>query len=404
MVVLNYSNVPTDQLAKLINDKLDDNYDVITEDVYTAFPEKKDYDYANPSSDPRGNAGVLRQASRDLRTEATRLLEKELKQFKSKAASTAEEKLSLRTYFPTAEEAENAAYEKAPPGTAEFKRFFGGSTVKEEGRPQVMYHGSTDIFDSFNESKPIFVTPNAVFAEDFAESRAKDLGRDPKDLKVYPLWVRAETPFDYENAEHVAQVIDKIIAEQNLKTNDSVVRLKQSTPKVSTFRKEVAGGLWSVIEDPVFQDALKTLGFDSFNVQEGGNKNLAVFTANQVKSVTGNIGEFGDNKSIKYSLKNSAFHSGDLGYGGDTTLGRIDGSRSTGHFGTGVYFVSGVDKLGLDNRFSGRSDRPVHQVDLSPYKLAEPLTNYHAELLHDGLRIVNGLVGNRNGSREEIEE
>jgi len=303
MVVLNYSNVPTDQLAKLINDKLEDNYDVITEDVYTSFPEKKDYDYANPSSDPRGNAGVLRQAGRDLRTEATRLLEKELKQFKPEASASAEEKLSLRTYFPTAEEAENAAYEKAPPATAEFKRFFGGSTVKEEGRPQVMYHGSTDIFDSFNESKPIFVTPNAVFAEDFAESRAKDLGRDPKDLKVYPLWVRAETPFDYENAEHVAQVIDKIIAEQNLKTNDSVVRLKQSTPKVSTFRKEVAGGLWSVIEDPVFQDALKTLGFDSFNVKEGGNKNLAVFTANQVKSVTGNIGDFGENKNIKYSLK-----------------------------------------------------------------------------------------------------
>jgi hypothetical protein len=302
MVVLNYSNVPTDQLAKLINDKLNDNYDVITEDVYTAFPEKKDYDYANPSSDPRGNAGVLRQAGRDIRAEATRLLEKELKQFKPEAPAE-EGKYSLKTYFPTAEEAEKAAYEKAPPGTAEFKRFFGGSTVKEEGRPQVMYHGSTDIFESFNESKPIFVTPDAVFAEEFAEGRAKDLGRDSKDLKVYPLWVRAETPFDYENADHVAQVADKIIADQKLKTNDSVVRLKQSSPKVSTFRKEIADGLWSVIEDPVFQDALKTLGFDSFNVQEGGNKNLAVFTANQVKSVTGNIGDFGDNKNIKYSLK-----------------------------------------------------------------------------------------------------
>jgi hypothetical protein len=214
-----------------------------------------------------------------------------------------EEKYSLRTYFPTAEEAENAAYEKAPPSTAEFKRFFGGSTVKEEGRPQVMYHGSTDIFDSFNESKPIFVTPDAVFAEEFAESRAKDLGRDPKDLKVYPLWVRAETPFDYENTDHVAQVADKIIADQKLAKPDSVVRLKKSSPKVEQFRKEISDGLWTVIEDPVFQDTLKTLGFDSFNVKEGGNKNLAVFAANQVKSVSGNIGDFGDNKSIKFSLK-----------------------------------------------------------------------------------------------------
>jgi hypothetical protein len=300
MVVLNYSNVSTDKLASLINEKLNDRYEVITENVYTAFPEKKDYDYANPSSDPKGNAGVLRQAGRDLRAEATRLLQKELRGIKPEARP--EEKLSLKTYFPTAEEAEAAAYEKAPPSTAAFKRFFGASKVMEEGRPQVMYHGSPDIFETFNENKPIFVTPNPSFAEDFGRDRSKDLGRDPDEAKVYPLWVRAETPFDYENPEHVQMVANKIITDQKLAGPNSTVRLKQSTPKVDLFRKEVSSGLWSVIEDPVFQDALKELGFDSFNVQEGGNKNLAVFNANQVKSVTGNIGEFGENKNIKYSL------------------------------------------------------------------------------------------------------
>jgi hypothetical protein len=44
MVVLNYSNVSTDKLSSLINKKLNDKYEVITENVYTAFPEKKDYD------------------------------------------------------------------------------------------------------------------------------------------------------------------------------------------------------------------------------------------------------------------------------------------------------------------------------------------------------------------------
>jgi hypothetical protein len=211
-------------------------------------------------------------------------------------------KFSLRTYFPTAEEAEAAAYEKAPPSTAAFKRFFGASKVMEEGRPQVMFHGSPDIFETFNDSKPIFVTPDPSFAEEFGRDRSKDLGRDPDEAKVYPLWVRAETPFDYENPEHVQMVAGKIIADQKLAGPNSTVRLKQSSPTVSTFQDEVADGLWSVIEDPVFQAALKELGFDSFNVQEGGNKNLAVFNANQVKSVTGNIGEFGENKNIKYSL------------------------------------------------------------------------------------------------------
>jgi hypothetical protein len=75
MVVSNYSDVQTDQLAKLIDSKLDEKYKLIVEDFYTSFPEKGDYNYANPSSDPRGNAGVLRQASLDFRAKATKLLE-----------------------------------------------------------------------------------------------------------------------------------------------------------------------------------------------------------------------------------------------------------------------------------------------------------------------------------------
>jgi hypothetical protein len=214
------------------------------------------------------------------------------------------EKLSLKTFFPTAEEAEAAAYEKAPPSTAAFKRFFGASRVMEEGRAQVMYHGSPDIFESFYENKPIFVTPDPSFAEEFARDRAKDLGRDPDEAKVYPLWVRAETPFDYENPEHVQLVANKIIADQKLASPSSAVRLKKSQSTVAKFQEEMADGLWSVIEDPVVQDALKTLGFDSFNVKEGGSKNLAVFTANQVKSITGNIGDFSlETKDMRYSLK-----------------------------------------------------------------------------------------------------
>jgi hypothetical protein len=79
MLVLNYSNVETQELAKLIDAKLGGDYNVVTDTVYTSFPEKKDYDYASPTSDPRGNAGVLRQQSRNLRNQATQLLQKELR-------------------------------------------------------------------------------------------------------------------------------------------------------------------------------------------------------------------------------------------------------------------------------------------------------------------------------------
>ena len=213
------------------------------------------------------------------------------------------EKLSLRTFFPSAEEAENAAYKKAPPQTREFKLFYGASTLMEEGRPQVMYHGSDTDISTFYENKPIFVTPDANFAEQFAEDRAKDNGRSASEARVYPLWVRAETPFDYENSEHVEQVMQRLIANQGATKFDSKLRLNQSTGAVNKVREEMRNGLWSVIEDKTVQDVIKQLGFDSFNVMEGGNKNLAVYSAAQVKSVTGNIGEFGrDVKDMRFSL------------------------------------------------------------------------------------------------------
>ena len=220
-------------------------------------------------------------------------------------------KFSLRTSFSSAKEAEDAAYDQAPPSTKEFKLFFGGSQITEEGRPQVMYHGSASEFTTFLENKPIFISPDSNFAEQFAEDRAKDEGKSTEEMRVYPLWVRAETPFDYENGDHATMVADKIISDQKLTQDSSSVRLGKSSPTVKNFRKEIAGGLWSMIEDPVVQSALKSLGFDSFYVQEQGNKNLAVFGADQVKSITGNIGDFSrESKDMRFSLKKVRYSDG----------------------------------------------------------------------------------------------
>ena len=212
---------------------------------------------------------------------------------------------SLRTFFPTAEAAENAAYKKAPPGTAEFKRFFGGSKVKEEGRPQVMYHASTNVFDEFRENKPIFISPDPKWAEQFGKARA--VTEEKKDVMVYPLWVRAETPFDFDNYDHASQLVDRL--QKDSTTKDGRIELRHSelmgtkTVTPEDYLKKLRQGDWTYIENDSAQEALKALGFDSFYVKEDGAKNLAVFNANQVKSVTGNIGDFSENKSIKFSLK-----------------------------------------------------------------------------------------------------
>jgi len=87
--------------------------------------------------------------------------------------------------------------------------------------------------------------------------------------------------------------------------------------------------------------------------------------------------------------KNAGYHAGDLGYGKDTTLGKMAGGRSTGHFGTGVYFVGSPDNIPAMTR----GDRPVNTVDLAKYNLAKPRSPVAAGDLHEGLKAVNSLVG-----------
>lgn len=84
---------------------------------------------------------------------------------------------------------------------------------------------------------------------------------------------------------------------------------------------------------------------------------------------------------------NNAYHGGDLGYGTDTVLGRMSG-RSTGHFGTGVYFVGNPQKL----KTVIRGERPTEKVSFDGFNLATPRNNDNAKLLHDGLKQVNELV------------
>lgn len=65
MTVLNYSNLDTSDLA------FDSKYDVTSGEVFAAFPEKQDYNYDDPKSDPRGVRGAIRRRARDLRSQAS---------------------------------------------------------------------------------------------------------------------------------------------------------------------------------------------------------------------------------------------------------------------------------------------------------------------------------------------
>lgn len=105
--------------------------------------------------------------------------------------------------------------------------------------------------------------------------------------------------------------------------------------------------------------------------------------------------------NVKKSEKETdAVHFGDLNVGWDTTRINMSGGRSTGHFGTGVYFVSKdvADKTlaNKDHRLNIHGKRPYHYMDLSGLNLYKATTSNRAYTLHEFLKTISWLVHTGN--------
>ena len=231
-------------------------------------------------------------------------------------------------------------------GSEKFKQWFKDSKITEDGRPKVMYHGTSRDIESFRpkQANAIFLTDSPKFAEAFSldsyawlarhvdewatpeikaqvEKKAQDLIRQdykgktraeilaqlknrkgegldyltrayqelvPVGPNLIPVYVSAQNPFDFDNPEHVSKVVKKIKEADKGYSADGL-------------KRGISAGLWSVIEKPHTQKAIRALGFDGFYVSEGGQKNLAVYEPSQVKSVF-NIGDFSiDDRRLSFA-------------------------------------------------------------------------------------------------------
>ena len=124
------------------------------------------------------------------------------------------------------------------------------------------------------------------------------LDLSPTRMSIMPLYARAETPFEFQNPEHVEQVMQWV-------ANNTEYPQDFPDKWLSGLKGRISQGLWQAIEDKRVQQAIRTLGFDAFTVREGRNspKNYAVYQPEQVKSVTGNIDGYGrEIKDIRFSL------------------------------------------------------------------------------------------------------
>lgn len=176
-----------------------------------------------------------------------------------------------------------AAFSRAPGvQTDAFKRWFGDSKVVDaDGKPLVMYHGTMRDFDAFDPeaasatentgTKAIYVSPSTSFSNQYADGRGGN---------VMPVYVKAENPFDFESAEHIAAL------QEYEKANRYTER------SISNYVGDVKRGWWEAMESRKVQAAIKAMGHDGFYLIENGVKNLGVYQPTQIKSATGNNGQY----------------------------------------------------------------------------------------------------------------
>ena len=261
----------------------------------------------------------------------------------------------------------------------------------EKGNLLSLYHGSpnTDIteFDinksgqnTMSAEYGIYFTDSEKSADDFSYERIETdsmfFDKKGKKGKVYEAYLNLEKPLDfrklskkeisdlYEYASHLGQLDGKETFIENMTKwqqigNHQLMKgnldLKKLSNKYDGF----------IAKMDVKNNELEYVVFDPKQVFFADKSNESIKTNN---------------------IDNKGYHWGDLGKGRDTYHWNMTSSRrSTGHFGTGTYFLGSKD----GNVGSIKNGRQLHEVDFSKYNLFKPKNENEAYILHEGLKALN---------------
>lgn len=191
--------------------------------------------------------------------------------------------------------------------TPAFKKWFGDSKVVDAyGKPLVVYHGSgrsiKEFWSSSDRGGLIYFTKDVDAAHHFADDSAAnqndngnyddEYGRKSEDggAAIYPVYLSIQNPFDADNPTHVAKL-----------------------PKEAATRIRL--GEYSEVEQ--YAEDMRSAGFDGAYVREtpdvkADNRDIAAFDPKQIKSATGNNGDFdGTKPDIRFSRTAGNPHSWD---------------------------------------------------------------------------------------------
>jgi hypothetical protein len=206
------------------------------------------------------------------------------------------------------------------PDTPEFKRWFGDSKVVDaDGKPLVVYHATSDDFDSFDPSQDRRENGLIFFAEDSANAEATRFFDKREATQVMPVYLQIKKMFNglqgvpkelqnwiLSNKNNLKKELNQYEQDWGLALSALDYLDKDDTGNFNpkNYIKAIASGEWQAIEaSKSLINKIKELGYDGIKMYEDGNT-YAVFKPTQIKSATGNIGTFdATNPDIRYSLR-----------------------------------------------------------------------------------------------------
>jgi len=169
--------------------------------------------------------------------------------------------------------------------------------LNKDGSPKTLYHGTptygsegaADII-SFSGNGPFFVSESPEFASNVAALS----GYSPNGGAVYPVHVSAKKVFD-PTKKGVVSSLKKEWSPEKYVAGDIYGGHRGEVPP-NKFWQAVKEGDWQAIENSGLLNYLRDEDYDGFVTYEGGSKNYGIFNPRQIKSATGNNGQYDPNE------------------------------------------------------------------------------------------------------------
>lgn len=260
--------------------------------------------------------------------------------------------------------------------TNAFKKWFGKSKVVDEnGDPLVVYHGTGADFNVFKigSTGGIFFSNNIESARRFSEGDLKREGNNPRIIEAY---LKIEKPFDKNTIDD--KVVDAYYEEYfserpfiNKKSRKNILSNKYER----FFSHELV--TFGIVNKEPLMFVLKN-GYDGIIIDSNKNsKSFIAFTPTQIKSATGNNGNFDpENPSIlngdftQPDLLNTSIDYGDEPEPSPAPMAMtkpIPTKKPTGVLSSSDIMNSNYDVIELKGQWTDFMEHPERNLQLAIY-------------------------------------